>query len=349
VKSERGIIVNMRSQAAGLTGVQRYAQRLCAALGGGIKTIQPSRALQGLRGHMWEQAVLPMYAGQHLLWSPTNTGPLKVRRQVLTVHDVASLDHPEWFNAKFATWYRWLTPLLVKRVLRVITISEFSQQRLAAITGLDPAHIAVIPPGVDQRFYPRTPEEILKVRQKLQIPSQHYVLSLGSVEPRKNLPRLLEAWSRCVDRLGSDVWLVIAGAPGKKHIFRELKLEHAPAQVRALGFVDDDDLPALYSGALLLAYPSMYEGFGLPVLEAMAAGTVPVTGHSTALPEVAGDAGMLVDVCDVEAIGDAIVTVIEDTAFRDKLRLRGLERSKLFSWERAAQATWGVFAQALDQ
>ena len=346
---ERGIIVNMRSQAAGLTGVQRYAQRLCEALGGGVKTVQPSRPLQGFRGHIWEQTVLPMHAGEHLLWSPTNTGPLKVRRQVLTVHDVASLDHPEWFEAKFAAWYRWLTPLLVKRVLRVITISEFSRQRLAAITGLDPAHIAVIPPGVDRRFYPRSAEEVLKVRQKLQIPSQYYVLSLGSIEPRKNLPRLLEAWSRCVERLGSDVWLVVAGSPGQRHIFRQLKIEHSPAQVHALGFVDDDDLPALYSGALLLAYPSMYEGFGLPVLEAMAAGTVPVTGHSTALPEVAGDAGLLVDASDVEAIADAIVTLIENSELREQLRSRGLERSQSFSWERAARATWGVFAEALDQ
>jgi glycosyltransferase involved in cell wall biosynthesis len=349
VNPERRIIVNMRSQAAGLTGVQRYAQRLCAALGSGIRTVKPLHALQGLRGHLWEQAVLPIYAGQHLLWSPTNTGPLKVRRQVLTVHDVASLDHPEWFDAKFAAWYRWLTPLLVKRVRRVITISEFSRQRIAAITGLDPAHIAMIPPGVDRRFYPRPSNEVLQVREKLQIPSQHYVLSLGSIEPRKNLPRLLDAWSRCVKRLGSDIWLVIAGASGQRHIFRELKLDHPPAQVHVLGFVDDDDLPALYSGALLLAYPSMYEGFGLPVLEAMAAGTVPVTGHSTALPEVAGDAGVFVDASDVEAIADGIVTVIEDSTLRDKLRLRGRERSRLFSWERAAQATLGVFAQALDQ
>jgi len=143
-----------------------------------------------------------MHTGRHLLWSPANTGPLTVRRQVLTVHDVAPLDHPEWFDAKFAAWYRWLTPLLAKRVLRVMTVSEFSRQRLAAITGLDPAHIAVFPPGVEKRFYPRPPEEVLRVRKKLQIPSQYYVLSLGSIEPCKNLPRLLEAWSRCIRRLG---------------------------------------------------------------------------------------------------------------------------------------------------
>src|SRR5271169_295947 len=186
VKNGHAIIVNMRSQTAGLTGVQRYAQRLCASLGDGIETVRPSRPLQGFHGHIWEQAVLPIRAGRRLLWSPTNTGPLKVRRQVLTVHDVASIDHPEWFDAKFAAWYRSLTPRLVKRVARVITISEFSRQRLAAVTGADPDQIAVIPPGVDERFYPRSSEEILAVRKKLGIPSENYVLSLGSLEPRKN-------------------------------------------------------------------------------------------------------------------------------------------------------------------
>jgi glycosyltransferase involved in cell wall biosynthesis len=338
----------MRSQTAGLTGVQRYAQRLCERFGDGIETVQPSRPLQGLAGHLWEQAVLPILAGRRLLWSPTNTGPLK-RRQVLTVHDVASIDHPEWFDVKFAAWYRWLTPRLVKRVARVITISEFSRQRLAAVADADPEQIAVISPGVDERFYPRPCEEILAVRKKLGIQSENYILSLGSLEPRKNLPRLMEAWSRCVPRFGGEVSLVVAGAPGKKHIFRGLKLDYPPAQVHLVGFVDDDDLPALYSGAMALVYPSMYEGFGLPVLEAMACGTVPIVGNSTSLPEVAGDAGVLVDALDVEAIDHAIVSIIEDTALRNDFQLRSIERSKQFTWERAAKLTLQVFDEALEQ
>jgi glycosyltransferase involved in cell wall biosynthesis len=348
VHNGRAIIVNMRSQTAGLTGVQRYALRLCARFGDGIETIQPSRPLQGLGGHLWEQAVLPILAGRRLLWSPTNTGPL-TRRQVLTVHDVASIDHPEWFDAKFAAWYRWLTPRLVKRVARVITISEFSRQRLALVADADPESIAVIPPGVDERFFPRPAEEILAVRKKLGIPSENYVLSLGSLEPRKNLPRLMEAWSRCVRRFGGEVSLVVAGAPGKKHIFRGLKLDHPPPHVHTVGFVNDDDLPALYSGAIALVYPSMYEGFGLPVLEAMACGTVPIAGNSTSLPEVTGDAGILVDALDVEAIAHAIISIVEDTGRRNDFRLRAIERSRLFSWELAAKLTSQVFDEALQQ
>ena len=344
----RAIIVNMRSQTAGLTGVQRYAQRLCERFGDQIETVQPSRPLQGMSGHLWEQAVLPILAGRRLLWSPSNTGPLK-RRQVLTIHDVASIDHPEWFEAKFAAWYRWLTPRLVRRVARVITISEFSRQRLAAIADADPDQIAVIPPGVDERFYPRPRQEIIAVRKKLGIPSENYVLSLGSLEPRKNLPRLMEAWSRCVPEFGGEVSLVIAGAPGKKHIFRRLKLECPPAKVHTVGFVDDDELPALYSGAMALVYPSMYEGFGLPVLEAMACGTVPIAGNSTSLPEVTGDAGILVDVLDAEAIACAIVSIVEDTTLRNEFKARTIGRSKQFTWERAAKLTLEVFDQALGQ
>jgi glycosyltransferase involved in cell wall biosynthesis len=118
----------------------------------------------------------------------------------------------------------------------------------------------VIPHGVDERFYPREADEIREVIARLQIPSAKYVLSLASIEPRKNLPRLLEAWSMITGRLGRDVWLVIAGAAGKRHIFREMKLGPMPPRVHWTGFVDDHDLPALYSGALLLAYPSLYEG-----------------------------------------------------------------------------------------
>ena len=343
------IIVNTRSQSAGLTGVQRYTERLCAWLGERLETVQPSRMHQGFSGHLWEQAVLPIHAGRRLLWSPANTGPLRLRRQVLTVHDVASLEHPEWFDAKFAAWYRWLTPRLVKRVSRVITISEFSRQRLAESAKCDPSLITVIPLGVDDRFHPRQRDEIRAVMQKLRIPTANYVLSLGSLEPRKNLPRLMQAWSRCVARLGDDVSLVVAGAPGRTRIFRELKLGDRPARVHTVGFVDDADLPALYSGAIALAYPSMYEGFGLPVLEAMACGTVPVASNATALPEVTGGAGLLVDVFDVEAIGHAIVSLIEDSDLRNQLRMRAIERSRLFSWERAAKLTSQVLDEALQQ
>jgi glycosyltransferase involved in cell wall biosynthesis len=293
--------------------------------------------------------MLPLQVGERLLWSPANTGPVALRRQVLTIHDAAPLDHPEWFGAKFAGWYRWLLPALARRVRLIITGSEFSKRRLIEACGADDAAVSVIPHGVDERFYPRGPDEVRQVIERLGIPSDQYVLSLASIEPRKNLPRLLEAWSMITDRTGAGVWLVVAGAIGKRRIFREMKLGRLPPRVHFAGFVDDEHLPALYSGAMLLAYPSLYEGFGLPVLEAMAAGTVPITGNDTAPAEVARDAGILVDVTRAEAIAEAIVTLIEDSALRATLRSRSIERSKLFTWESAAKATWQVLTQALNQ
>jgi glycosyltransferase involved in cell wall biosynthesis len=344
--SNGGIIVNMRSQSAGLTGVQRYARQICARFGDVVEEVHPGRALQGFSGHLWEQAMLPIRVGGRLLWSPANTGPLALRRQVLTMHDAAPIDHPEWFGAQFAGWYRWLLPALARRVRLIITASEFSKRRLIEVCGADESTISVIPHGVDERFYPREAGEIREVIARLQIPSAKYVLSLASIEPRKNLPRLLEAWSMITPRLGPEIWLVIAGAAGKRHIFREMKLAPMPPRVHWAGFVDDEDLPALYSGALLLAYPSLYEGFGLPVLEAMATGTVPIVGRDTAPAEVAGDVGLLVDVTESETIAEAIVKLVEDDDLREDLRKRSLARSRGFTWECAARATLQVLNEA---
>jgi glycosyltransferase involved in cell wall biosynthesis len=231
---------------------------------------------------------------------------------------------------------------LVRRLRRIITVSEFSKQRLIALSGVDQSRIVVIPEGVDDRFRPRPVEEIERVKRDLCIPSPHYVLSLGALEPRKNLGRLLTAWSTCAPRLSEEIWLVIAGPQGADHVFSYLDLGSIPPRVHMTGFVVDNDLPALYSGALALAYVSIYEGFGLPALEAMASGTVPIAGNNSALPEVIGGAGLLVDPFDTGAIALAIERLVEDLPLRENLKARALKRSKAFNWEFAAKLTWSV-------
>ena len=300
--------------------------------------------MQGVKGHLWEQAVLPTVVRNGLLWSPANSGPLAVRRQVLTVHDVASIEHPEWYSPAFAAWYRWMTPKLVHRVQRVITVSEFSKQRLLALAAVDESHIVVIPEGVDGRFYPRPSEEVERARQVLKIPSPYYVLSVSTLEPRKNLHRLLSAWASCLPDLPDEIWLVIAGPDGASRVFSHTEFGSAPPRVHFTGFVADCDLPALYSGALALAYVSLYEGFGLPALEAMACGTIPVVSNNTALPEVVGQAGLLVNPFDSEAIAAGIKRVVQDPGLRQELKLRAIKRSGEFSWQRAADLTWNVIS-----
>jgi glycosyltransferase involved in cell wall biosynthesis len=268
-------------------------------------------------------------------------------RQVLTIHDVAALEHPEWFNSVFAAWYRWLMPKLIKRVRRVITVSQFTRERLMALSNIDESKIVVIPEGVDRRFRARSADEIARVRRELGIPSPHYVLSLAAMEPRKNLRRLLATWSLCVTRLPEEIWLVLAGSSAPSNVFGGVELDRIPPRVHFAGFVADDSLPALYSGALALVYVSLYEGFGLPVLEAMASGTVPIVAGNTSLPEVVGDAGFRVNPYDAEDIAAAIQRVVDDSNLRDTLEARAVRHSRQFSWECTATLTWNVLSEAM--
>jgi glycosyltransferase involved in cell wall biosynthesis len=331
-----------------MTGVQRYTDELCKRLDGRIERISPSRPMHGAAGHLWEQFYLPRLTGGRVLWSPANAGPIRLERQVVTFHDVAVLDHPEWFGKRFATWYRWLVPRLARRVKKIVAVSEFTKNRLVNSLGIDASKIAVIPNGVDRRFKPASQIEYSDVTARSAVPFSDYLLSVGSLEPRKNLARLLEAWSRCVDRVPSSVYLVISGIEGAKQVFRPTPMMPLPRRVHFTGFVPESDLPALYRGALALVYPSVYEGFGLPALEAMASGVPPIAGNNTALPEIVGDAGLCIDPCNVEAIAGAIVRMVNDVSLREELARRSIARSRLFDWNKTARATWDVLSEVSE-
>jgi glycosyltransferase involved in cell wall biosynthesis len=205
--------------------------------------------------------------------------------------------------------------------------------------GIRPDKVSVIPNGVDERFAPRTPEEIEAVRRALGINATDYILCVGSLEPRKNLRRLIEAWAKIPPMLGADVELVIAGARGSSRVFDSVGLDPLPPRVHFTGYVSDEQLPALYSGALALVYPSLYEGFGLPPLEAMACGTPVVTSSGTSLAEVAANVAVMVDPEDVDSIAHGIRRVVSSSALREELRRRGLERASQNTWERTARQT----------
>jgi glycosyltransferase involved in cell wall biosynthesis len=334
---------------ADLSGVQRYVSELCVRLGEKLQRIAPTHPLQGIKGHIWEQCLLPCKIRSRLLWSPANTGPVFYENQVVTVHDLAALDHPEWFAPKFSAWYRCMVPRLVKRARQVIAVSDFTKQRLVESTRINPEKIHVIPNGVDERFCPSTPAEVGALLKRLNIPSSRYVLSIGTLEPRKNLRGQLEAWSRCVGEIPADTWLVVAGRLGKRHVFEEVNLDGIPDRVHFTGFVPDVDLPTLYGGALALLYPSVYEGFGLPALEAMASGTTPIVSNSTALPELVSDAALTVDPRDNESIAAALALIVTNSQMRDDLRERAIRRAQTFNWEKTAAMTWDVLSEASAQ
>ncbi len=340
------IVINARFYAHRTTGMQRYAQEISRRFTARVESLRPKTALGGPAGHLWEQFYLPTALHGRLLWSPNNTGPLAVANQVCTIHDLAPLDKPEWFSSQFAAWYRWLLPPLARRVRHIVTISEFSKHRIMKLLGVRPEKITVVPNGVDERFHPAADHEIAAMRSALKLGEDPYLLSVGSVEPRKNLGRLLEAWRSAQRSLPSNVSLVVAGGRGSSRVFGEVAIGEMPERVHFTGYVADQHLPALYSGAAAMVYPSLYEGFGLPPLEALACGTTVVTSRTTAIPEAVGDCAILVDPADTDSIAEGIIKAVNDRDTVAELAFQGIERAERFTWDRSADATLRVLLDA---
>lgn len=336
------IALNARFYSHTPTGMQRYGIEMAERMSDMLDVLRPDGSLRGAKGHLWEQMYLPAKTGGRLLWSPNNTGPLAVGRQVCTIHDIIPIEHPEWFNRNFSSWYQWLLPKLVHRVLHIITVSQFTKDRLCERFKIPSHKISVIWNGVDESFRPSSEEEIQAMRIDAGIPQGRYILSLGSLEPRKNLRRLLAAWELLFAELPEDVHLVIAGSKGDSLVFADNSLGPIPPRVHFAGYVAQTQLPALYSGALALVYPSLYEGFGLPPLEAMACGCPVVTSNNTSLLEVVNDAALLVDPFNIESIAEGIFRMFMKPRLREELRTRGFYRAAGVTWDRAASETRNI-------
>jgi glycosyltransferase involved in cell wall biosynthesis len=212
---------------------------------------------------------------------------------------------------------------------------------------INPQRIAVIPWGCDERFQPGgDPEHFAAVQQRYRLPAQ-YLLFVGTLEPRKNLTTLLHAYAMLrAEWPGEDLKLVVAGRTGWLYtdIFDTVKRLALDEEVIFTGFVDDEDLPDLYRGAQLFVFPSLYEGFGLPILEAMASGVPVITSATASMPEVAGDAAILVDPHDSEAIAEGMAQVLAEDRLRQAMIQKGLARARRFTWDTVAQNTLEVYA-----
>ncbi len=337
------MVINGRFKQREISGVERYAGEIASRLPGPARLISPHFRQQGTAGHVWEQITLPRLVGRDRLWSPANTGPFLVSNQVVTIHDTNALEYPEWYRPEVAAWYRLLLPLLARRVRKVLTVSNYSRGKLIETFGLAPERVVAIYPGVNPaQFHPVSKNERSDYLDRAGL-SQPYLLFLGSLAGGKNLARLVEAWQQ-VSAEFPAVELVIAGRQGT--VFSNGFGHFQTSRLKLTGPVADENLASLYSGAAAFILPSPWEGFGLTALEAMACGTPVIAADRGALPEVVGEAGMLVDALDAACLADAIRQVLGDGRLRQDLSQRGLERAASFSWERAAQA---VYAAVLSE
>jgi alpha-1,3-rhamnosyl/mannosyltransferase len=300
------------------------------------------RVFRGLGRELgWLPVGLPRRAralAVDLLHCPSPLAPPRAQVPVVvTVNDVMTFDRPEWFTKANVIQQRLVLRAVLRNAARVIVPSRFSADRVADVAGIPAERIAVIPYGVDARFSPGEPDAAALRRLGVERP---YVLTVGALQPRKNIEGVLTAF----ERLTTPHRLVVAGGRGWGDEGLVRRAEALGPRAVLTGHVEDDELVALYRGADAFVFPSRYEGFGFPPLEAMACGTAVVASDRTSVPEVVGDAALTVSPDDPAAVAAALERVLGDPAERERLRANGLERAREFSWRRCAEATAAVYA-----
>ena len=353
-------------------GIGRYVRELVAALArqsgdinyrlfvAGAGQLPPSPAANftwkstrispQMLARLWQRAQIPLpvsiFTGSVDLYHATDfVLPSTNSRSLLTVHDLSFVRVPEAASPRLKAYLDVVVPRSVHRADHILADSQATKDDLMALYGTPSEKITVLLSGVDARFQH---VDDPSVRQKYKIGVRPYIFSVGTVQPRKNYVRLIHALAVLRSR-GRDLDLVIAGGRGwlEGPIYaavREAKMED---YVHFIGFADDDDLPALYSAALMTALPSLYEGFGIPVLESMACGTPVVTSNVSSLPEVAGDAALMVTPTDLDAIIATLQQLVDDQTLRSELAAKGLSRVQMFTWDRSAQQLRQIYTQLL--
>ncbi len=340
------IVINARFLTQEMRGVQRFAEQLCLQL----KTLRDDlvfvapqniclhesakrlqvRRIGRHRGHLWEQVDLPLWLarnGNPPLVSLCNTAPLAYRNQIATHHDITYVRHPESYSRTFRAMYRTLTPLLLGRVKALITGSEFSRMELASHYGYPASKISIVPSAVDERFQPFCVDTAPRG-------TTPYLLAVSSPSTHKNFARMIAAFLRVEGH--NDVELRIVGDSNR--VFAGSIHDVAGSRrIHNLGRLPDDELVKAYQGATAFVFPSIYEGFGIPPLEAQACGCPVIAARSASIPEVLGESALYFDPLDVGDISRAMERILSDEALRLDLRRRGKANVARFSWNASAR------------
>ena len=271
--------------------------------------------------------------------------------QVVTVCDLSCFDHPETHPKERVELMQRNMPAAMAKADHIIVISEATSVALQRWFNVDKSRITNTYLAADPRFQPQSADSLTPALAGLGLTAAGYVLCVGTLEPRKNLTTLFLAYAGLPAALRQRYPLVLAGMVGwnTEALMKSAQDLMSRGELRLLGYVADGVIPSLYAGAAAFCYPSRYEGFGLPALEAMASGVPVITSNRTSLPEVVGDAGLMVDPDDVDSLREQLQRLLEDRVFAEMLGQRGLARSRLFSWERCAKETFAVYKKVMQQ
>ncbi len=297
----------------------------------------------------WEQFLAPpllRLGGADVYHGVLNVVPLACPvPSVVTIHDLSAFLFPQTFRRINRSYTRWAIKVAARRSARILAVSQFTKDEIVRWLGVAPERIVVTHNAADARFAPPSAAELAAFRARASLPDQ-FILFLGTLEPRKNIATLLTAYAQIAAT--TQVPLLIAGAKGWLYepVLAQIERLGLGEKIRLVGYIPQEDQPLWYAAATAFVFPSLYEGFGMPPLEAMACGAPTIVSRSSSLPEVVGDAALLCDPHDPEDFADALHRVLTDAVLRDDLRRRGIERATHFSWDETARRTLQVYRTA---
>lgn len=341
------VVMNGRILAVQSNGQKRVARETAKALGLRI-LMPPAGIVSGVKGHLWEQTGLPAQLKGAPLWSPSTSAPVFYRNQVITVHDLAFVDVPQYFSRSFTLLYRTIVRFAAHSARHLVAVSEFSRRRIIEEYGVAPERVSRIYPGVSAGYRPRPATEQTAIRQELGIGEAPYLVAMALNDPRKNLPAIIEAWrSLGAERRGARLVFFGRGANPKAFAQSSSDTGLPSDDIVAAGALTDDQAAALLSGAQGFVFPSLYEGFGLPIVEASACGTPVLTSTITSMPEIAPEGSVLVDPTSTTAIAEGMAALLATppTAAR---RQSLADAAAPYSWAAAANQYRAVFEEAFS-
>lgn len=342
------IYVNTRALGAASTGVQRYLSEVLSRMPEehAPVAVSPKGRTQGVSAHLWEQLRLPSISRDGLLWSPCNSGPVRARRHVVTIHDIGPLEHPDLWSSRYAAWYAFMTPRVARSATHVLTVSEFTRARIHERLGVPLDHITAIPlaPGIRGRGSDSDDRQAARIDRPMR---ERYVLALGSMDPRKRLEDLVDAWRLVAPRFRETRLKVVGGAGAARVFGNRAGKGKRGERIDYLGYLSDEELPDLYANASAFVTASMYEGFGLPALEALANGAPVIASDIDAHREVLGDAALYCEKRDPKSLAEHLAALLDDASLQENLRTRGLRRAQRYSWDKTARQTLAVLRSCL--